>query len=48
MLAIRLREQALKSAGAQQNSGYRAYGARKGFLVGSDANNYYVIKYPVY
>jgi hypothetical protein len=32
----------------QSNSGHGGYGAKKAYLVGSDANNFYVVDFPVY
>ncbi len=36
------------TTGTQNNFGYGGYGAKKGFIVGSDTNTFYVIEYPVY
>lgn len=34
--------------GTQNNSGYGGYGAKKGYIVGSDLTTFYVVEYPVY
>jgi hypothetical protein len=36
------------SPGAQNNSGYGGYGAKKGYIVGSDSSIFYVVEYAVY
>jgi hypothetical protein len=36
------------TTGVEHNSGYGGYGATRAYIVGSDANTFYVVEYPVY